>query len=152
MGREVKRVPLDFNWPVKTIWPGYIMSLCREMEHVAKGATQDERCELCRTFAGHLSLPIRSFGCPANPLGPPAGDGWQMWETTSEGSPISPVFDTPETLARWLADNEASSFGSETATYDQWLSMITDGWAPLMVVDSEHGLRSGVEAATDKHG
>ena len=25
MGREVKRVPMDFEWPLKTIWNGYLM-------------------------------------------------------------------------------------------------------------------------------
>lgn len=50
---------------------------------------------------------------------PPTGDAWQMWETTSEGSPISPPFATPEELARWLADTGASAFGNQTATFDE---------------------------------
>lgn len=29
---------------------------------------------------------------------PPEGEGYQLWETTSEGSPISPVFETLEAL------------------------------------------------------
>ena len=70
--------------------------------------------------------------------------GWCMYETTSEGTPISPVFETPEELARWLADTGASSFGSSTATYEQWLSMIRAGWAPSAVATSE-GVSSGVE-------
>jgi hypothetical protein len=69
----------------------------------------------------------------------------QMYEDTSEGTPISPVFDNAEDLARWLADNNASSFGSSTATYEQWLSTINLGFAPSMIMDN-NGLRSGVEA------
>lgn len=69
----------------------------------------------------------------------------QMYEDTSEGTPISPVFDNAEDLARWLADNNASSFGSSTATYEQWLSTINRGWSPSMIMDN-NGLRSGVEA------
>lgn len=65
---------------------------------------------------------------------PPEGDGWQMWETTSEGSAISPVFATPEELARWLADTGASTFGHMTASYDEWLRMIRSEWAPSAVV------------------
>jgi hypothetical protein len=61
---------------------------------------------------------------------PPAGDGWQMWETTTEGSPISPVFATPDELAAWLADSKASAFGNQRATREQWLRMILAGWAP----------------------
>jgi len=47
-----------------------------------------------------------------------------MYETCTEGTPISPVMDSLETLARWLADNGASAFGEMTATYEQWLKII----------------------------
>lgn len=36
------------------------------------------------------------------PIEPPTGEGWQLWETVSEGSPISPVFPDAEGLIRWL--------------------------------------------------
>jgi hypothetical protein len=71
-----------------------------------------------------------------------------MYEDTSEGTPISPAFATPEELARWLADNNASSFGGATASYEQWLRVARGGWAPSMVLDAR-GLRSGVEAISD---
>lgn len=73
----------------------------------------------------------------------------QMYEDTSEGTPISPVFDNAEDLARWLADNNSNSFGSSTATYEQWLHTINLGFAPSMIMDNNvcgNGLRSGVEA------
>lgn len=77
---------------------------------------------------------------------PPKGEGWQMWETTSEGSPISPVFETPEELSQWLTDAKASSFGSETSTYDEWLAMIKgSGWAVSCISSPETGLVSGVK-------
>lgn len=72
-----------------------------------------------------------------------------MYETCSEGTPISPAFDTPEELARWLADNKASAFGSMTATYEQWLATCKRGWAMSAMMDPEHGFRSGVEALAD---
>lgn len=59
---------------------------------------------------------------------------YMMYEDTSEGTPISPAFATPEELARWLADTGASSFGSSTASYDAWLRIAQGGWAPSMVV------------------
>jgi len=40
-----------------------------------------------------------------NTIEPPKGDGYQCWETTSEGAPISPVFKTFDKLCEWLADN-----------------------------------------------
>ncbi len=67
----------------------------------------------------------------------------QMYEDTSEGTPISPIFENPEDLAHWLTDNKASAFGSMTATYEEWLSMINIGYAVGMVMD-KNGLRSGV--------
>ena len=62
------------------------------------------------------------------------GDWYQMYETTTEGTPISPVMKTPEELARWLADNKASACGSMTATYEEWLQTIERGWAPTMMI------------------
>lgn len=67
-----------------------------------------------------------------------------MYENTSEGTPISPAFAKAEDLARWLADNDASSFGSMTATYEQWLSTINRGWAVTAVMVGGV-MRSGVE-------
>lgn len=63
---------------------------------------------------------------------PPSGEGWQMWETVSEGSPISPVFETAEELARWLA---LRRWGADWGTsYEDWLSMIKgSGYACSMV-------------------
>ena len=54
---------------------------------------------------------------------PPTGDGWQLWETTSEGSPISPVFATAEELAAWCEGN-ATTFANCRASKEQWLKMI----------------------------
>lgn len=71
----------------------------------------------------------------------------QMYETCSEGTPISPVMDTPENLARWLSDNKASACGSMTATYEEWLAMINVGWALTMMFSSATGLQSGVASS-----
>lgn len=77
---------------------------------------------------------------------PPAGDGWQMWENTSEGSPISPVFETPEGLATWLFENRNNTV-DEGTTMEQWLSFIKseEPCAPSFVMDG-NGLHTGVEA------
>ena len=56
-----------------------------------------------------------------------------MYEDTSEGTPISPVMETPEKLARWLVDNNASAFAGQTATYEHWLAVCKGGWAPSMI-------------------
>lgn len=78
---------------------------------------------------------------------PPNGDCYQLWETVSEGSPVSPVFDTPERLARWLVENDDSV--TRKTTYEQWLKFICgDGWAPSgVMVNGEY--KSGVEAMAE---
>jgi dihydroxy-acid dehydratase len=52
---------------------------------------------------------------------------------------------TPEELARWLADNNASAFASMTATYEQWLATCKRGWSPSAILENGE-LKSGVEA------
>lgn len=54
------------------------------------------------------------------PTEPPAGEGWQLWETVSEGSPQSPVFASAEALADWCEGN-ATWFGSNRWTREEWL-------------------------------
>lgn len=44
---------------------------------------------------------------------PPAGEGWQMWETVSEGSPVSPVFPTKEAFVNWLISEGYSEGAAE---------------------------------------
>lgn len=82
---------------------------------------------------------------------PPAGEGYQMWEDCSEGSPISPVLETPEELAQWLADTGASAFGGQTATYKEWLATIEAGYALGMIVTTNSdnqctSIKTGVAA------
>lgn len=67
---------------------------------------------------------------------PPKGAGYQLWETVSEGSPISPVFKTPDELANWLTSGEYHNRCDAGTTKAQWLSFINGpGWAPSMISD-----------------
>jgi len=59
---------------------------------------------------------------------------YQMYEDTSEGTPISPVMATPEELARWLVDNNASAFADQTASYEGWLRVCQGDWACCAVI------------------
>lgn len=82
---------------------------------------------------------------------PPTGEGWQLWETVSEGSPISPVFPEPEGLARWMA-SPAYQWGiSSPMRYEDALKFVTgDGWAPSMVFTPEKGLQSGEQFIAER--
>jgi hypothetical protein len=51
---------------------------------------------------------------------PPKGNGYQLWETTSEGSPKSPVFKNVKDLAKWLCDNKVSIFGKDMCSAEEW--------------------------------
>lgn len=81
------------------------------------------------------------------PTEPPKGTGYQIWETVSEGSPISPVFATPEELAEWMATPGRGWATNQGTTREQWLKFINGpGWAPSFVGSNKTGLMSGVQA------
>jgi len=44
---------------------------------------------------------------------PPEGIGWQLWETVTEGSPVSPVFATEEEFAEYLINEGYSERACE---------------------------------------
>jgi len=147
MGREVKRIDIDFDWYEKTkskeekdwrekIWIGYVLDiklLCPLCDGEGKN-TKEKSCPLC--WGERYVTPT---------IEPPFGSGWQMWEDTTEGSPISPVFKTAVKLAEWLEENGASAMGSQTATKEQWLKMIKVGSAPSGAMIGGR-MMSGVEA------
>lgn len=59
------------------------------------------------------------------PTEPPTGDGYQLWETVSEGSPQSPVFATAEELAEWCETN-ATIFADHKTSKEKWLKMFKE--------------------------
>jgi hypothetical protein len=73
---------------------------------------------------------------------------WQMYETTSEGTPISPVMESPDALADWLATHKASAFAGMPATREQWLATIKRGWAASAIL-GPMGMVSGVAGLAD---
>jgi len=58
---------------------------------------------------------------------PPTGEGYQLWEDTTEGSPCSPVFATLDELCAWCAVH-STTFGSFKATKEEWRKMLDDGF------------------------
>lgn len=56
---------------------------------------------------------------------PPVGEGYQLWENTSEGSPQSPVFATLDELCEWCESN-AFTFADYRATKEEWKKMFED--------------------------
>lgn len=161
MGREIRMVPANWNHPAKVVDRGNIQFVPllggSFPERASQYAAEKEKWDHGEfpDWAGEESkkLSFEEFEGQA----PNADDympEWKleekthlmMYEDTSEGTPISPAFATPEELARWLTENGASSFGSSTATYEQWLSTCKRGFAISAVYTPSTGLVSGVEA------
>lgn len=229
MGRQLRRVPLDFDWPLNSPWQGFVSPKWRscpsddcdngsklaaawlgnitQLILMLSDSSRDRQLhpwlknlpltphsppkanavELTAGlagrspgFLGHDAIDrwiatkaiIKAAGLPDDwglcpvckgtaihpddidksenwrPTDPPTGEGYQLWETVSEGSPITPVFSKPEDLAHWLVAND-DSITSDT-TFDGWMRFILgDGWAPSMIGDA-NGLRSGVSAIADR--
>lgn len=67
---------------------------------------------------------------------PPSGEGWQVWETVSEGSPASPVFATSADLMGWLVEQGHSHQAAER--------FIEVAWVPSLVVSGGR-VRQGID-------
>lgn len=150
----IRRVPKDFDWPIGVIWPGFIISEpCGSIDDIAvkyykkKRVSLEEKCVICRKWAQLAKIPLKENKCPdlSSLREPPKGRYYQLWNTTTEGHPMSPPLKTPEELARWLVENKVSSYGYTTASYETWLEFIKGpGWAPSgAIVDGE--FKPGVE-------
>lgn len=84
------------------------------------------------------------------PTEPPVGDGWQVWETVSEGSPITPVFPTAKALVDYLStygttwDQKPSAFGREKGPWRREAAeeFVKTGWAmSFMAVNDGSGTK-----------
>ena len=164
MSREVRRVPSNWQHPknnngrYRPILDGYKSAL----NDWKVGYAKWERDEL-GDFDKKLKASGREYWDYAG--NPPSRDEympdwpeserthWQMYETTSEGTPISSPMSSPDELAQWLADTGASAFGGMTATKEQWLSMIGVGSSLCgMVMDKNGTMKSGVEVVAETNG
>lgn len=166
MGREVRKVRPDWRHPSDGFYHGgevrYLGKLSGSYEKAAaeyaeEAAKWEQGLEsdynggwkpknsayATESYADYAGEPPQYDDYMPN-WTPEEATHFMMYETCSEGSPISPAFATPEELARWLADTGASSFGDYTSTYDEWLRMITgDGWAVSAVI-TDGVIQSGV--------
>ena len=203
MSRNLKRVPLNFDWPLKKTWEGYQNPYFKKCPKCDNGETaarkrleslvnlimlsgtdslrgknhpyfeggfifseiipSKDMVELTMGLAGRspsglghdacdrwsatekiieaAGLDPKKWGiCPHckgdaidpeirekyeawEEYAPPKGEGYQLWEDCSEGSPVSPVFGTLEELCEWAEDN-ATTFGSYKASKEEWIKML----------------------------
>jgi hypothetical protein len=202
MSRQLKRVPMDFDWPLNKVWDGFINPHYKKCPDCKEGSTtagemlaaiahlimiagdsaargklhpylesvatrlftsvSSDMTELSTGLAGRSPSGLghdscdrwsavakikKAAGvsdewgtCPTckgraidlgvlaayeawTPSEPPTGEGYQLWEDCSEGSPISPVFKSLDALCQWAATN-ATTFGSYRASASEWRSML----------------------------
>lgn len=155
MGRTLKRVPIDFDWPLNKEWHGFLNPYGSDECVYCDGSGYAPKAERFRKqwygtapfdpvdYEARCKRAGVPWKCPkCNGKGkvwrtpdlrrlheewkkeePPKGDGHQLWETTSDGSPVSPVFSTLDALCEWCADN-ATTFGSAQATAAEWKAML----------------------------
>lgn len=123
---------MDFYYPINTVWCGYSSEYLKYCPH----RTKDE-CSQCRKTAKSRGIPIcktpgeingcplfhEYYGIPQNSPAvntePPIGEGYQLWEFTSEGSPQSPVFSSLRELCEWCEKN-ATVYAKIKATRERW--------------------------------
>lgn len=91
------------------------------------------------------------YGCNIMPQWPDSErTHYQMYECVNEGIPVSPPLESPERLARWLADNFVEVGEGVGFTYDEWLAVIRRGSSlATFAIDITTGeTTSGVRALT----
>jgi len=83
---------------------------------------------------------------------------FQVYETVSEGTPVTPPFETREELVEYLVangdfwDQKRRREGTSSMECRPWprksaeAFVMGDGWCPSLIVTPEHGVQTGVEA------
>ena len=147
MGREVRKVQADWKHPMRSEGKfipldsrEYLKSSLEEYEEMVK----EEGLEA--TIADLGNPPDLELYMPN--WSEEEMTHFMMYENTSEGTPISPAFETPEELAQWLVDNEASAFAGDTASYEGWLKVCKGAYA-VSAVYTNGKMTSGVDSLPD---
>lgn len=141
MGREVRKVPA--NWEHPQDEDGHYIPLFRDFKAALKEFKDDPAMFDNEDGKG-----------PQKPRAEDYMPEWaesekthfQMYENVTEGTPLSPPMESPEKLARYLADTGASAFGSQTATYEEWLATINAGSCCAALIAPGAGVMTGPAA------
>jgi len=119
----------------------------RIVQALIKAAGLPERWGYCPTCDGEMNVgtPEQLAAVDAwEPTDPPTGAGWQLWETTSEGSPVSPVFATAASLIHWMVTASDSYAGYSHEAARAFVN--GPGWAPSFVQYGDGPIIDGVAA------
>lgn len=170
MGREIRRVPPHWDHPKRDparnpyrnegLQPMYDQSFderfaewLADFDRIRAGNLTDLEREFYPRGLADWLLDEGQPHDPAyyRPWKDSEATWYQLWETVSEGTPVSPPFATKEELADHLAQygdggwgaSGPGGWGSERA----YAFVMGGGWAPSMVI-ADGKLMSGVEFVT----
>jgi hypothetical protein len=94
------------------------------IKHRCKKIGVNDICEKCEGTSRLWPSPeVEKQHADWTEVEPPKGDGYQLWQSTSEGSPITPVFKTMDELCLYAADH-CTTFGSEMTSAENWKKML----------------------------
>jgi hypothetical protein len=157
MGREIRRVPPNWEHPKRQMWrptkgyvdeyhPLYDEAFAPKMrEWIAEWDKWErgERPDYCSEESAKLPYWEWAGGPPDPQYHRPDWKDeemtwWQVYETVSEGTPVTPPFATPEALVDYLATH--GDFWDQSRGDGAWSRENAEafvkrgGWAPSMVV------------------
>lgn len=167
MGREIRRVPLDWEHPTqeckhspwaggcdyakahggqcyKPLYDDDYHSAAREwiesFDLWRKGEHPDQ-AEYC-TYYWEYSSPPNEEDYRARAWTADEATAYQVYETVSEGTPVSPVFATLDALIAWLIQQGHSAHAAR--------AFAESGWAPSIVMycpndDSPGSIAMGID-------
>ncbi|MCI5045055.1 MAG: hypothetical protein MRY72_10190 [Aquisalinus sp.] len=161
MGREVRRVPKDWQHPVDKF--GKYIPLGDEFDARAKRWDINNAAWEKGKAWNFVENKWQNIDAALSGMTYTEADGprphkkdfmpdwpqaqrthYQMYSTTSEGTPISPVMSSPRKLALWLADTKASALAGQPATYKEWLPICQGKTVPTGVNMKDGNIKSGV--------
>lgn len=151
MGREVRRVPIDWVHPRDEF--GDFMPLFDGAKFLAQAREWDEHARrweegLCCDSGGnwHPIKPGRDGSFESYAGGRPDAKRYMpvwddsvatflmMYETTSEGTPLSPSFEKQDDLARWMTERYPRALGGIPLDFEYWQRIAAGDWAPDLVI------------------
>ena len=78
----------------------------------------------------------------------PSGKWWQLYENVSEGTPLSPAFETSDELVDWLSNHE--DYWGDAWTREAAEHVVSNGYVPSMVIHND-GKSSKIYTPKDMH-
>ena len=161
MGREVRRVPPNWEHPkderghYKPLYDKPFEDAAKEWKDAYAAWERGERPDYCSGDSANLEYwewngepPDRGY---YRPSWTEAEATWfQVYETVSEGTPVSPAFATREELVEYLVkhgDFWAQSRGEGGCSRKAAEAFVMeDGWVPSMVIENGK-ITTGIESA-----